>query len=167
MRIPVLLIALLPTFALAQGMEVKLKDPAFTVSIPDLPAFELGPHPNAPRQPTAKLFGSSTDGVSLSVLAPTADRGTTPAQCASWLAGSVMSRFAPNLDSVQILKAGDNAWVVLFPVEAAPVTQLQAYVLSGNGKGHCLEVHVSRTNASDAQRQQWLSGFRRVAVRSE
>jgi len=78
-----------------------------------------------------------------------------------------MSRFAPNLDSVQILKAGDNAWVVLFPVEAASVTQLQAYVLSGNGKGHCLEVHVSRTNASDAQRQQWLSGFRRVAVRSE
>jgi hypothetical protein len=148
-------------------MEVKVTEPGFTVSIPDLASFELSLHPNASRQPTAKLMGSSTDGVSLSVLTPTADPGTTAAQCASWLAGSVVSRFAPNLDALQVVKAGDNAWVLLFPFEVATVKQLKAYVVSGNGKGHCLEVHISRTMPTDAQRQQWLSGFRKVTVRAE
>lgn len=146
-------------------MEIRLADPSLVISVPDLAPFELGPHPNASRQPTARLFGSSADGVSLSVLAPTADPGTTAARCASWLAGSVISRFAPDLDKLQIVKAGDNAWVLLFPLELQPLTQLKAYVVSGDGKGHCLEVHISRMQASKEQQAQWLAGFRNVRVR--
>jgi hypothetical protein len=166
MNIRALVLLLVPTVVSAQSLEVRLPEPSFTISIPDLPAMDLGPHPNAGRQPTAKLFGSS-GGITLSVLTPTADAGTTAAQCASWLAGSVISRFTPDLNKVQLLKAGENAWVVLFPLELAPLTQLKAYVVSGNGKGHCLEVHVSRTQPTEEQRKQWLDGFRNVKVRIE
>ena len=163
--IPFLLL-IVPVLATAQSMEVRLKDPNFTVSIPDLPAFELGMHPNASRQPTAKLFGSS-GSVSLSVLVPTAEPSITAAQCASWLGGSVISRFAPDLSKLQILKAGENAWVLLFQLEIPPLVQLKAYVVSGNGKGQCLEVHMSRTQPTDEQRKQWFEGFRAVTVRTE
>ncbi|MGE3348977.1 MAG: hypothetical protein AB7I35_16230 [Ramlibacter sp.] len=150
----------------AQGLEIRLADPALSVSVPDLAPFEIGPHPNAPSQPTARLFGSSKDGVSLSVLTPKAE-GATAQQCATWLAGNVLSRFAPDLAAVQFVKAGDNAWVLLFPFVVAPVEQLKAYVLSGNGRGQCLEVHISRLGASEQQKQQWLSGFRNVRVKIE
>ena len=167
MRLPLLALALLPSLAVAQGLEIRLPDPAFVVSVPDLAPFPLGPHPNAGRQASAKLFGSAPDGVSLSVLTPTADAGTTAAQCASWLAGTVLSRYAPDLDRLQIVKAGDNAWVLLFPLEIGPLAQLKAYVVSGNGRGHCLEVHISRSQPSKEQQAQWFAGFRNVRVRPE
>jgi len=152
--------------AAAQGMVIRLSEPKFTVTIPDLQPFELGPHPNAGQQPTARLFGSSKDGVSLSVLTPTAE-GASAQQCASWLAGSAISRFGTNLAAVQLLPAGENAWVVLFPFVVPPIEQLKAYVVAGNGKGRCLEVHVSRIGATEQQRQQWLAGFRNVRVEAD
>ena len=103
----------------------------------------------------------------MSVLAPTAEASTTSLQCAGWLGGSAVSRFAPDLGAVQFIRAGDNAWVVLFPFTVVPIEQLKAFVVSGNGKGHCLEVHISRTNATAEQRQQWFSGFRNVRVKSD
>ena len=166
MRLPALALLVTPLLASAQPMEIRLADPFFAVTIPDVPAFELGAHPNAPRQPTARLFGSS-GGISMSVLVPTADPSTTAAQCASWLVGSVISRFAPDLNRVQLLKAGENAWVLLFPLELPPLTQLKAYVVSGNGKGQCLEVHISRNQPTSEERKQWFEGFRGVKVRSE
>jgi hypothetical protein len=166
MRIHLLTCSLLPFSVAAQTMEVRLTAPTMTISIPDLQPFELGPHPNAGRQPTARLFGSS-GSISMSVLVPTADKETNTAQCSSWLAGSVISRFAPDLDKLQMFKAGDNAWVLLFPLEMGPLLQLKAYVVSGNGKGHCLEVHISHTQPNEEQRKQWMAGFRNVRVRTE
>jgi hypothetical protein len=152
--------------AAAQGLEIRLTDPVMSVSIPDLAPFELGPHPNSAGQPTARLFGSTKDGVSLSVLTPKAE-GATAQQCASWLAGNVISRFAPDLGALQVVRAGDSAWVLLFPFSAPPIEQLKAYVVSGNGKGQCLEVHISRMGASAQQKQEWFAGFRNVRVKSE
>ena len=150
----------------AEGMVIRVSDPSFTVTIPDLQPFELGPHPNAGQQPTARLLGSSKDGITLSVLTPKAD-GASAQQCASWLTGSVISRFIPNLSTVQLLPAGENAWVVLFSFVVAPMEQLKAYIVAGNGKGQCLEVHVSRMGATEQQRQQWFAGFRNVRVQTE
>jgi hypothetical protein len=152
--------------ATAQGLDIRTTDPALSVSIPDLGSFELGPHPNASTQPAARLFGSSKDGVTLSVLIHKAE-GANAQQCASWLVGHVLSKFAPDLGTLQIVRAGENAWVVLFPFVAGPIEQLKAYVLSGNGKGQCLEVHISRMGATEQQKRQWLSGFRDVRVKSE
>jgi hypothetical protein len=39
--------------------------------------------------------------------------------------------------------------------------------VSGNGKGHCIEVHVSRVDATEQQRKEWLAGFRGVRVEAQ
>ena len=153
-------------FASAQPMEVKLESPSAIIRIPDIEAFDLGAHPNKATQPTARLFGSKGT-TTLSVLAPTSGPDTSPLQCASWLAGNVLSRFAPPLDSVQFVKARENAFVLVFPLRIAGLEQLKAFVVTGNGKGHCVEVHISRLGATEKERVEWLAGFRSVRVEAQ
>ena len=142
---------------------IKIQSPAATIRIPDLEAFKLGVHPDNAKQPGAKLFGRS-HGVTVSVLTPTAQANTTAAQCASWLAGQVLSRFAPPLDTVQFVRLGESAYVLVFPLKLGGVDQLRAYVVSGNGKTHCIEVQASRVDFTEQQRKEWLAGFKGVRV---
>jgi hypothetical protein len=147
----------------AEPLEIKVQSPAATIRIPDLEAFKLGVHPKNATQPAAKLFGEK-NGVTVSVLTPTADANTTAAQCASWLAGQVLFRFAPPLETVQFVRVGESAYVLVFPLKVAGVEQLKAFIVSGNGKGHCIEVHASRVGATEQQRKEWLAGFKGVRV---
>jgi hypothetical protein len=147
----------------AEPLEIKIKSPAATIRIPDLEAFKLGVHPDNAAQPAAKLFGRKS-GVTVSVLTPTAEANTTAAQCASWLAGQVLFRFAPPLETVQFVRVGESAYVLVFPLKLGGVEQLKAFVVSGNGKGHCIEVHASRVDATEQQRKEWLAGFKGVRV---
>ena len=147
----------------AAPLEIKIQSPDATIRIPDIEAFKLGVHPNNATQPGAKLFGRR-NGVTVSVLTPTAEANTTAAQCASWLAGQVLFRFAPPLDTVQFVRLSESAWVLVFPMKLAGVDQLKAYIVTGNGKGHCIEVNASRTGANEQQRKEWLAGFRGVRV---
>jgi len=151
------------TACLAEPLVIRIQSPDATIRIPDIEAFTLGVHPNHATQPGAKLFGRR-NGVTVSVLAPTAEKNTTAAQCASWLAGQVLFRFAPPLDTVQFVRLGESAYVLVFPLKLAGVDQLKAYIVTGNGKGHCIEVNASRTGANEQQRKEWLAGFRGVRV---
>jgi hypothetical protein len=147
----------------AEPLEIKIQSPAATIRIPDLEAFKLGVHPDNAKQPGAKLFGRKS-GVTVSVLTPTAEANTTAAQCASWLAGQVLSRYAPPLETVQFVRVGDSAYVLVFPLKLGGVEQLRAFIVSGNGKSHCIEVQASRVDATEQQRKEWLAGFRGVRV---
>lgn len=148
----------------AQELVVRVTDPNFTVTIPGQPHVQLGPHPSAAQNPSARLLGSSSDGFNVSVLTPKAE-GATAQQCASWLVGSTISRYAPDLSAVQFFPAGDNAWVLLYPFKVESVDQLKAHVFSGNNKGQCIEVHMSRLAASEQQRQAWFASFRGITVK--
>lgn len=147
----------------AEPLEIKIKSPGATIRIPDLEGFKLGVHPDNAKQPAAKLFGRKS-GVTVTVLTPTADANTSAAQCASWLAGQVLFRFAPPLETVQFVRVGESAYVLVFPLKLGGVEQLKAFVVSGTGKGHCIEVHASRVDATEQQRKDWLAGFRGVRV---
>lgn len=150
----------------AEELVVQLPDPGFTVTIPGLPQISLGPHPAAAQNPSARLLGSSADGVNVSALAPKAE-GASAQQCASWLTGSTISRYAPDLAAVQMFPAGNNAWVLLYPFKAGPVEQLKAHVFSGNNRGQCLEIHISRMGATPEQRLAWFAGFRGITVTAQ
>jgi hypothetical protein len=160
---PLVLLSLAAPSASAQAFEVRLESPAVVVKVPDLEAVEFGPHPNASAQPASRLMGSKGT-LTASVLVPTAPPEISPQQCASWLAGGVLSRFSPPLDSVQFIKSGENAHILVFSFKVAGIEQLKAFALSGTGKGHCLEVHISRTAPTEEQRRAWLSGFKNVSV---
>jgi hypothetical protein len=163
-----LLLALVGWFtaSYAEPLEIKIKSPAATIRIPDIENFKLGVHPNHATQPAAQLFGRK-DGVTIHVLTPTAEANTTAAQCASWLAGQVLFRYAPALDTVQFVRISESAYVLVFPLKLAGVDQLKAYIVSGNGKSHCIEVNASRTGATEQQRKEWLAGFRGVRVETQ
>ena len=150
----------------AEDLVIQLTDPKFSVSIPGQLPVQFGPHPGAAANPAARLLGTTSDGMTVSALTQEA-KGANAQQCASWLAGSTISRFAPDLATVQLLPAGSNAWVLLYVFKAGPIEQLKAHVFSGNGKGHCLEIHMSRTNATEQQRQAWFAAFRGIAVSAE
>jgi len=150
----------------AEELVVRVPDPGFTVTIPGLPQITLGPHPAAAQNPSARLLGSSADGVNVSALTPKAE-GASAQQCASWLTGSTIARYAPDLATVQMFPAGANAWVLLYPFKAGPVDQLKAHVFSGNNRGQCLEIHISRLGATPEQRRVWFAGFRGITVTAQ
>jgi len=152
--------------ALAEELVIEVTNPAFKVTIPGLPPVKFDPHPGASQNPSARIMGSTSDGVTVSALTPTA-KGASVQQCASWLAGSTLARATPDLSSVQFVPAGPNAWVLIYPFKVGQSEQLKAHVFSGNGKGQCLEIHISRMDASDQQRQAWFSGFRGISVAAE
>jgi hypothetical protein len=149
----------------AEDLTIQLADPKFKVVVPGAPQVQLGPHPAASQNPSARLLGA-TDGFNVSALTPKAE-GASAQQCASWLAGSTMSRYAPDLASVQLVPAGSNAWVLIYSMKLGQVEQLKAHVFSGDGKGQCLEIHMSRLGPTPEQRQAWFSGFRGATVGTE
>lgn len=151
------------TSAFADDLTVQMADPKFKVVVPGAPQVQLGPHPSASQNPTARLMGSSPDGFNVSAITPKAE-GASAQQCASWLVGSTISRYAPDLASVQLMPAGANAWVLVYPFRIGQAEQLKAHVFSGNGKGQCLEIHMSRMGATAEQRQAWFAGFRGITV---
>jgi hypothetical protein len=152
--------------ALAEELVVEVTNPRFKVTIPGLPNIKFEPHPGASQNPSAKIMGTTSDGISVSALTPTA-QGASVQQCASWLAGSTLARATPDLSSVQFVPAGQNAWVLIYQFKMGQSEQLKAHVFSGNGKGQCLEVHISRMGAGEQQRQAWFSGFRGISVIAE
>jgi hypothetical protein len=151
------------TSVFAEELVLQMSDPKLTVTIPGVSKVQLGPHPAASQNPSARLIGTTSDGINVSVLTPKA-KGASAQQCASWLVGSTISRYTPDLASVQLIPAGPNAWVLVYPLKVGPLEQLKAHVFSGDGKGQCLEIHLSRVGANDQERQTWFSGFRGITV---
>ncbi|MBI4987680.1 MAG: hypothetical protein HZC23_02570 [Rhodocyclales bacterium] len=161
-----LLILSVPFGTAAQGLEIHLDSPSVVVRVPDVEPIEFGQHPNASAQPASRLMGTKGT-LTASMLVPVVPLEISPMQCASWLAGGVLSRFTPPLDTVRFVKAGENAYVLVFSFKVEGLEQLKAFALSGTGKGHCIEVHMSRTAPSDEQRKAWLSGFTNVVVEAK
>ncbi len=148
-----------------------MPEPKLRISIPDLPQFVLGVHPNASAQPHARYFGGGPDGYSLSILLPTADPGMTALECARSISGSLAKRYELDPKFVVTHRSNERTFVMLFPFRAGPIVQLKAYLLSGTGT-HCVEVHVSKT-LSAANREAgadaiaaWFQGFRQATIES-
>ena len=97
----------------AEDLTIRLTDPNFKVVVPGAPQVQFHPHPSASQNPAALLLGSTPDGFNVSALSEKAD-GASAQQCASWLVGSTISRYKPDLATVQIIPAGANAWVLLY-----------------------------------------------------
>jgi hypothetical protein len=150
----------------AEDLTIRLTDPNFKVVVPGAQQVQFRPHPSAPQNPAALLLGSTPDGFNVSALSEKAD-GASAQQCASWLVGSTVSRYKPDLATVQVIPAGANAWVLLYAFSIGPAEQLKAHVFSGNDKGRCLEIHMSRFAATPEQREAWFRGFRGITVSSE
>ena len=150
----------------AAHFEFEMTEPKLRIVIPDAPPMQMGPHPLG--QAHTRFMGGGPRGFSISVLTPTADRGMTPLECARSRVGSVAQRFGLKREDVVMLQPNDTTLVMLFPFKAAePMMQLKAFLLSGHGGTHCVEVHLSRMlagNATEAEIGAWMKGFQKARI---
>lgn len=156
--------------AAASTFVFDLPEPRLRIRIPDVPQMPMAVHPNAPSQPHARFMGTDNAGFAVSVLLPTAEQGMTPRDCARWISGSLMSRYGLERKAVTTHQTSDATFVMLFPLRIGPLLQFKAYLLSGHGGTHCVEVHVSKTVTSTSQDEvaadlaNWVQGFRGASI---
>jgi hypothetical protein len=127
--------------------------------IPDAPPMRMGPHPLAGAQPHARFAGSGPDGFSISVLTPAASPGMTPAECASAISYELVRRYGLKPEGIVRRRPDESTFIMLFPVNVPPAVQLKAYLMSGHGGTHCIEVHLSKTVRSEKDVAAWFKGF--------
>lgn len=140
-----------------------LDEPRLRISIPDAPPMTMAPHPLAGAQPHARFMGGA-NGYSISILTPTADAGMTPVQCANAIAADLVRRYGLKREAIVTRRTSEVSFVMLFPVNAAGTAQLKAYLLSGHGGTHCVEVHVSKVVASEKDVAAWFEGFAEARI---
>jgi hypothetical protein len=141
-----------------QRFVYELANPRARISIPDLPAIELGPHPMSAGRPHLRALGSSGE-YTVSVITPTADAGMTPVQCASSTATSIMRRYNLSDTSVFRGRANDRTFVLIYGLPQPGFVQLHAHILSAAGGTHCVEVHVSKVSTDPADAGTWMRSF--------
>lgn len=127
----------------------EMATPKLRILIPDAPAMKMD----------AGLRGQAPGGYSLSVLVPTADAGMTPVDCARSSSTALARNYGLKREDVVARRTSETTFVMLFPVRIPPIVQLKAYLLSGHGGTHCIEVHLSKVVASEAEVHAWFSGF--------
>lgn len=143
----------------------------FKVVIPDLPQISMREHPLAGSRPDMRYMGDDTkSGYSISILTPTADKGMGPEECATSSYGSLLTRYGLNEKFVVRKKNNSSTFVVLFPYRAGPLIQLKAYVLSGYGGDHCIDIHISKNSSAKSaeefksQLMDWYQSFSKASI---
>lgn len=141
------------------------------ITIPDIPQIPMKPHPLAGSRPDMRYMGADNkSGYSISILTPTADAGMTPVQCASSSLRSLLKRYRLNPDHIVRRKVNETTFTVLFLHREGPLTQFKAYILSGYGGDHCIDVHISKTvfaDSKDELKQQlatWFGSFTKATI---
>lgn len=150
----------------ADGYSFQMPDEKIRIVIPDIPQMTMGPHPLSKERRDMRFMGSGPDGITVTILTPTADAGMTPQDCANSSYKSLLSRFSLDPKFVSTHRSADSTFVVLFPYRAGSTMQLKAFILSGYGGTHCIDVHVSKTvlptskEAFAEELARWYGGFR-------
>jgi len=148
-----------------------VREDRFRVTVPDLPQISMNVHPLAGSRPDMRFMGTDQkSGTTVSILTPTADKGMGPEQCATASYRSLMKRYGLNEKYVVARKNNPSTFVVVFPYREGPLIQLQAYVLSGYGGDHCIDVHISRIASTRSEEEfksqlvSWYQGFTKASI---
>jgi hypothetical protein len=138
----------------------ELSDPRVRISVPELPAIQMGPHPLAKAKPHLRVMGSAPP-YNLSILTPTADAGMTAEKCANSAANWAIKQYGLSKGSYRLLNPkGSDTYSMYFPLRLAPgKVQLHAYLFTAYAGSHCIEVHVTKFPASESEIGDWLKGF--------
>ena len=146
-----------------QGFAFEVDKPPFRVSIPDLPAMKMGPHPGAATHPHLRYLGSEGD-YTISIITPTADPGMSAQDCATFSVRTLGER--PSVPK-EVFRARLNptTYVAMYPARMEGFVQLHAHFLSAAGGSHCVEVHASKVVRSEEDIRRWFKeSFRNARI---
>ncbi len=143
----------------AVGFVAEVSAPNFKILLPNIPEFKLQKHPSNAANPHMKLLGSQGP-YTISVLAPTADKGMTANDCASALIQSFSKRPGlPPAESIYKARINSNTFIAIYVLKNDKLRLLNAHIMSAAGGTHCVEVHVAKETAVKEDVEPWFKAF--------
>ena len=146
------------------GFVADVVEPKVHISIPGLPQMAVTRHPLADAQPHIRLIASDGNGVTVSILVPTADAGMTALECASSSLLSTARRFGLAKEQYVAMKLDETTFAMLFIVPMGEVAQFQAFLFSAAGGTHCVEVHASKLTRDSIDVGAWRRAFEGATI---
>lgn len=144
----------------------EVKNPNIRILIPELPQMNVETHPMAATRPDLRFQGGAHPYF-LTIRIPTADAGMTPLECASSHVKSIQTRLGLRDSDISLRKSSDgNTLAMYYPMRMGKVLSLHAHLFSAYGGRYCIDVHISKTPASDAEVKKWLEGFPKAKIES-
>lgn len=166
-RIALLALVLAAAPAAADEFVFAVTAPAFKVTIPNLPALEMKPHPMAETHPHLRFLGAQ-GAYTISVITPRAAAGMTARECAGAILRSLAER--PNVPPVQQLyrtQLDANTYAILYAAQMPGFLQLNAHLLSAAAGTHCVEVHAAKIATSMEDIDPWFKAFGGARIASD
>lgn len=153
--------------ARAAEFSFEVAAPKFTVTIPDIPALPMKPHPMRATHPHLRFLGA--DGAySVSVITPSAAAGMSALECASAILRSLSSRpNVPPAAEIYRTRIDDHTFVAIYAVQLPGLLQLNAHFLSAAAGTHCIEVHASKIATTEDDVEPWFKGFGKARIETD
>lgn len=137
----------------------EMENPRVRVSIPELPYIPMGPHPMAAAKPGLLAMGAVGNYV-VSVKMTSADPGMSAVECATSLSGSIKVQQGLNDSDYRLRKSADNTTFAMYYSQSRDkFLFLKAHLFSAYGGTHCIETHITKSNAAAEEVQDWMKGF--------
>lgn len=140
-----------------------VKAPAFRVVVPHVPRIKVQPYAGDGK-PHFRLRGIA-DPYMVLVMAPAADAGMGPKECAQWLGAQVSKRALVPAPEKQIRRrVDDNTFVVMYVNRFEGKAMLHAHLVSAK-PGHCLEVYIAKAAKEASEMEPFFAGFAKASIR--
>ena len=145
--------------ALASAFEASIPDPAFTLSVPALPAIALTEQTASPARATRQFAGGDgTYAIALSI--EQAERSITTRECAGTILRSLIARAGmPARDNIYRAPLNERAFLVIYVLDGQAGPVLHAHVLASAASTHCIEAHFSRAKRAGEDEDDWRKSF--------
>lgn len=166
-RAALLFLALAAAPAAADEFVFAVAEPAFKVTIPNLPPLHMDPHPMRETHPHLRFLGAK-GAYTISVMTPRAAAGMSARECASAILRTFGER--PNVPPVAQLyrtRLDDNTYAVLYAAQMPGFLQLNAHFLSAAAGTHCVEVHAAKIATTLEDVDPWFKAFGAARITSD
>ncbi|MEM7563802.1 MAG: hypothetical protein AAF353_12235 [Pseudomonadota bacterium] len=140
------------------GFTYELSDPDIRISLPNLPQFEMIPHPLNEQLSHMRFFGGDSN-FNIAIITPTGAEGISPLECATAIADSVVTSAGIQPHEVFRGRANEQTFMLIYGRLNEGFVQLNAHIISAAGKDYCIEVHVSKLSDTDDDVAPWFTGF--------
>lgn len=148
----------------ADDFVFEVNSPKFRITMPNVPAMTMEPHPMHAAQPHLRFLGSEGP-YTVSVITPTAAAGMTALECAVSTLRTLGARpGVPPSSQIHRARVNDNTFVAIYASLHQGIVRLNAHVLSAAGGTHCIEVHASQMSTSEDDLAPWIAGFAKASI---
>lgn len=147
----------------AGAFDLTVREPAFTLSVPDLPDFRLEP---AAAEGADRLLAGRDGALQATVALTRAAAEASTRLCAGgFLRALVARKGMPDRDSIYRAPLNETTFVVLYLLGDEPERSVHAHVLAAVGGSHCAEAHFWRPLTDGEDIDAWRQRFMRASVR--